>query len=235
MAVAVQEHIDACGVFDNIRISPWRIVGLHAQVTRHVDVVRTLGTGIIHRPLHGCVERLAVVILQEIIHGFACLILEIGRRGLGDGPRSRYTDKGDLPIIHFKDGIRLEDRFPLMPEIAADVRKLRFLCQRQELVHPVVKLMIPGNSYVVLHGVHEVCDRLSLAHGAQRLPLDRVSHIHQDRLVVLRLQCISHLLQASISEPLVDPAVHITGKENIDILRCLRVLDRLLVGLRAGG
>ena len=81
MAVAVEEHVDAVGVGDHVVIGPGPAGFLIAHVAHHNHVVRTLGTGVVHRGLYGAVHALAALVLEEAVNIFAAFILEVARGG----------------------------------------------------------------------------------------------------------------------------------------------------------
>ena len=219
MAVSVKKHIDPGCIGNHLIIAPRRSRILIAEMRHGDNIPGTFFSRLIDCLLNLCVELFSRLVLAEIIHKVSGVILEISRCGRGDGLRRCDTDKRKLDSVKFLDDIRIKDQFSILIEIAADVRELCFLCQRQELIHPIVEFMIAWDGNVIACRIHQLQRCLSLRHCPDRFALDEIPVIHKQRIAPLVFIILPDLVQPVKAKILIHPAVDIARKQNHQILR----------------
>ena len=219
MAVSVKKHIDPRCIGNHLVIAPRRSRILIAEMRHGDNILSTFISRLIDCLLNLCVELFSRLVLAEIIHKVSGVILEISRCGRGDGLRRCDTDKRKLDSVKFLDDIRIKDQFSILIEIAADVRELCFLCQRQELIHPIVEFMIARDGNVITCRIHQLQRCLSLRHCPDRFALDEIPVIHKQRIAPLVFIILPDLVQPVKAKILIHPAVDIARKQNHQILR----------------
>ena len=176
-------------------------------------VLGAFGADAVHRLLHGLVQSLAGLVLEEAVNKITRFIHEIGGRGGTEGVRRRHADKPDLDAVKFPDGIGLENQLAFLVEVAADIFVFCPFRQLQELLHAVIEIMVAGNGDVISHFVHDIDNRFAAGHGAHRFALQGVTVVHQQDIIVLRKIFLCDN-QAGIAPVRVNTAVNITGKQN---------------------
>ena len=212
MAVSVQEHVDSRRVADHIRIGPGLALRFISQMSHDKYIIRAFSPGIIHCCLYGIVHTFSGIILQEAVDEIALFILEILRRGGRQCLRCCHTDKGNLDIIELLDDVRVKDQFSFFIEVAADVGELCHLCQFQETVHAIIKLMIAGDRDLISHFIHQFDAFFTGRHCSQGFTLYGVSVIHEYDVIPGRFHLLFDGLQANVAKSLINSAVHVARK-----------------------
>ena len=215
MTVPIQEHVDPGGMLYDIRIVQIRRSSVHPHMSEHVYQICSFGTDFVQRGLHRAIELFSCIVLHKPVYVFTVAVLEEGRSGGRNGTRCCDAHETDLHTRDFLYNVRLEHQSVLVGEIAADIRKLRFLSQFKETFRAVIELMVAGNRDVVPHPVHQFDDSLALCQSSDRLALYGVAVIYQDRGIPFRLQRIADLCDSGIPEALIDSAVDIAGIDDI--------------------
>jgi len=160
VGVPVDQHVDAGGVGNHLGGGPGGALLVHAQVPQRHHVVGALRLGRVYRLLHHVIQVLALVALAEAVDVVPRGVLEIGRGGLGEGLRRVDAHVADLHVAVGQHLIAVQHRLPLqVGEVGAQIGILRLLlCQGQEVVHAVVKLVVARNGQIVAHLVHDLHD-----------------------------------------------------------------------------
>ena len=218
VGVAIQHHINAAGVHNDIRGGPGLAVRLDAQVRHGDDILGTFLAGGVHSALYGGIQLLAGIILHKAVDIVAVPILEVGGGGGGDGLGGGNADKGDLYAVGFLDDIGLQHGVAvLVYKVAADVVKVGLFNQLIELVHAVVELMVAGGGYIVAQLVHDVDDVLALGKGANGVTLNGVAVIYQQDFIACGQQRTLGGGKALVAHAILDAAVGVIGVQDHDV------------------
>ena len=90
-------------------------------------------------------------------------------------------------------------------------------CQRQELIHPIVKFMIARDGNVISCRVHQFQRRLALRHRPNRFALDEIPVIHKQGVTPLVFIILPDLIQPIEAKILIHTAMDIARKQNHQI------------------
>ena len=222
VTVAVQHGVDAGGVFEHLRIGEGDDIILVAQMPQQNDVIRALGTGVIHRALNGGIQVGAVVVLHESVDQAAVFIQEGTRRGGEQHLWRGDAHKGQLYAVKFPDDIGRKQQLSLPVEVAADVGEVCRLRQVQEALDAVVELVIAGDGDIIAQPVHHMDDRLALGQKAHGFALYGVAVVNQQHVAALALKLVFDSHQPHVPKALVHTAVDVAGEQHHDILLQLR-------------
>ena len=218
VGVAVQHHVDAGGVGNDLGGHPGRTLGVLTQVSQGHHILGASLAGGIHGVLHLVIEGLAVLVLAEAIDVLALVVLEVGGGGLGQGLGSGDAHIGHVHIAVGDHGVGLQNGLAVgVHKVTADIGVLSLvLGDVQEGIHAEIKLMVAGDGNVVAHVVHDVHDPAALGQGTQDAALDGVAVVHQGDVVGAVFGFHLSLIggDGGIGHTVVAGAVDVVGVEN---------------------
>ncbi len=185
--VAVNKRAQAADVRDHVLGVPGIGRRIVAEVAESDDIVCLLGSRI-NGLLNSLIERLAVRAAGDTVNVLALLILEVGRRGLGEGFRRGDANKGDLHAADLENLVRVEDQIAsntvfFMIEIAGNIGDLALGHRFERTGHAIVEFVVADGRQIVTGGLHQLNDRSPLIHGTVSGTLDVVTGVDQQDIL----------------------------------------------------
>ena len=218
MAVAIEECIDAVGVFNDVGVSPGLTGSFIAAVGKNYNIVNAFSAGCINSRLDSGVKLVAVIALAEAVNKLTVFIHEVFRGGRGDGLRGADADKCDLCIVKFLNDVRSKHGLAVVQEVAAYIGELSKLSKLKEAIHAIVKFMVADGCDFVTEGVHELNVGRAGGHGCKRFTLNGVTVVNKDHVVALSNEIVTDKVEADVGPAGVNAAVNVRSEENIQVV-----------------
>ena len=223
--VAVDPCVQAGGVGNDFLARPGLGGGVIAAVAESDDVIGVLCLSRVDGSLHGSVQSGAVGAACDAVDVLAVFILEVLRRGLGEGFGGSDADDGDLLAADLEDLIGVEDVLALnavqfFVEVAGEIREVSLFYEVERTGHAVVELVVAQSCGIVAGSVHHLDDLLAVVvvGGAVVGALNVVACVEQQRACGNLLRLRVQIGNVVVGQALVDIGVNVVGVINDDLV-----------------
>ncbi|CAN4029425.1 Catabolite control protein, partial [Dysosmobacter welbionis] len=169
--VAVDEHVDALHLLQQVDGAVAGGLGIDAQVAQADDVLAALCLQCVHLILRA---------VEHLIAGQEGHALDLGGVGLGCGLRGVQAEHADLGAVgRGEDHVVLKGHLAVVQDIGVHDGEVGVRLQILEVLVAVVELMVAHAGHVVAGQVHQLHGGGALRRADGGIALDEVTGVHQ--------------------------------------------------------